>query len=414
MKHSRRYSFKQGLIGAFLLEILLVGCKGENKTSYTDSLIQIDILEPKSKVELTLQDLFDIEYVPLETTDESLTFGYVRAITDDFIIAKNANFRDGDIFFFDREGNFLQKINHKGNAPGEYVYTSHVFFDEKAEDLFVSCLATGKIYVYDVTGKFKHSFKFPENESGMVIYKPLYRFGEDTLIVCDNTVGRRENGGEVYLKTNSIFHLISDKDGSMVDEVTIPLNKRVSQMVYDPPHVAIVRNDELFPFKDGWLLVDPSSDTIYHYSSDKILKPFMARTPSVQAMSPEIFLFPGVITPRYCFVQAVKREYNEEDPYSKLSKADWVYDSEKKKTFEYVVYNQDFSDKRVVENLTFDILDLCVVNSDEIAFSERLEAADLVEAYQARKLKGQLKEIASKLTEESNPVIMLAKYKIAK
>lgn len=76
-----------------------------------------------------------------------------------------------------------------------------------------------------------------------------------------------------------------------------------------------------------------------------------------------------------------------------------------------MIYNHDFSNKRVVENLTFDILDLCVMNSDEIAFTERLEASDLVEAYHAGKLKGQLKEIASKLTEESNPVILLAKYK---
>lgn len=397
------------LIPAILLLAFLMGCGGNNLS--TEEIIAIDVTKHYPEKTFILQDLFDIEYVPLETTNESLTFGYVRAVTDDFIITKNANFRDGDIFFFDREGKLLRKINHKGNAPGEYVFTSHVFFDEKTEELFVSCLATSKIYVYDVTGKFKHSFKFPENESGAVVYKPFYRFGQDILIACDNTVGRRVNGREVHLKQNSIFHLISDKDGSIVDEISIPINKRVSQMVYDPPHVAIVRNDELFPYKDNWLLVDPSSDTIYHYSSDRMLKPFMVRTPSVHAMSPEIFLFPGVITHRYCFVQAVKREYNEEDPYGKLTKMDWVYDSEKKKTFEYVIYNHDFSNKRVVENLTFDILDLCVMNSDEIAFTERLEASDLVEAYHAGKLKGQLKEIASKLTEESNPVILLAKYK---
>ena len=52
-----------------------------------------------------------------------------------------------------------------------------------------------------------------------------------------------------------------------------------------------------------------------------------------------------------------------------------------------------------------------IVNNDGIAFMTRLDAADLVEAYKKGQLKGKLKEIAAKLDEESNAVIMLAKYK---
>ena len=48
---------------------------------------------------------------------------------------------------------------------------------------------------------------------------------------------------------------------------------------------------------------------------------------------------------------------------------------------------------------------------DEIAFVQRLEAPDLVEANENGELKGKLKEIASTLDEESNPVLMLARYK---
>jgi len=46
---------------------------------------------------------------------------------------------------------------------------------------------------------------------------------------------------------------------------------------------------------------------------------------------------------------------------------------------------------------------LCVQN--------QLKAHELVEAYEKGQLKGKLKEIAATLDEESNPVIMLAKYK---
>jgi hypothetical protein len=54
---------------------------------------------------------------------------------------------------------------------------------------------------------------------------------------------------------------------------------------------------------------------------------------------------------------------------------------------------------------------LKIINNDGIAFIKKLEANELVEAYRKGKLKGRLNEIAAGLNEESNPVIMVAKYK---
>lgn len=67
--------------------------------------------------------------------------------------------------------------------------------------------------------------------------------------------------------------------------------------------------------------------------------------------------------------------------------------------------------RRPLKNLTDAPFELTVINNDEIAFVEKIEAFELVEAYQKNKLKGKLKEIAAGLHEESNPVIMIAKYK---
>nr|WP_291528154.1 hypothetical protein [Bacteroides sp. UBA939] len=50
------------------------------------------------------------------------------------------------------------------------------------------------------------------------------------------------------------------------------------------------------------------------------------------------------------------------------------------------------------------------VNS-EIAVFQNLAAAQLVEVYENDGLKGKLKEVAAGLDEESNPVIMLVKYR---
>lgn len=141
------------------------------------------------------------------------------------------------------------------------------------------------------------------------------------------------------------------------------------------------------------------------------MEPFIVRTPSVQLMNPEVFIFPGVITNHYYFLQTVKKEYDATDPKSGLKKNNLVYDRQKKKIFEYIVYNDDYIYRRPLKNLTDAPFELTVINNDEIAFVEKIEAFELVEAYQKNKLKGKLKEIAAGLHEESNPVIMIAKYK---
>ncbi len=61
-------------------------------------------------------------------------------------------------------------------------------------------------------------------------------------------------------------------------------------------------------------------------------------------MSPEIFLFPGVITERYYFMQAVKAEYDFVADNG-FPRTDLMYDKEENAIFECVVYNDDYIDK---------------------------------------------------------------------
>lgn len=187
----------------------------------------------------------------------------------------------------------------------------------------------------------------------------------------------------------------------------------MSQVLFDEKGIGMVNNPCIVPYEDRWLLTEPSCDTVYTYSSAEGLKPFIVRTPSIQSMSPEIFLFPGVVTDRYCFMQTVKKELNLAmmDTYYRLMRTDLVYDRETKEVSEYVLYNDDFTKEVPIANLVDEIFDLTVFNNDEIAFTWRINTPELVEAYQEGHLKGKLKEIAAGMHEEDNPVIMVAKYK---
>ena len=145
-----------------------------------------------------------------------------------------------------------------------------------------------------------------------------------------------------------------------------------------------------------------SSDTIYNYSTDNILTPIIVRTPSIQTMNPEIYLFPTVITDRYYFMRTMKKEIDF-TTFKGFPGTDLMFDKQAKSIFEYVVFNNDFSPKREIS--------LGQKPNSTMATCLTLNAFDLVDALEKNELKGDLKEIAQELNEESNPIIMLVKHR---
>lgn len=108
---------RQSLIaaGMFLLTGGMVGC-GTSSTQEKEDLIVVDVSKDYPKKELILQDLFDVEYIPLETTDEFVTLGWLQAIGKDVMIIRNMFAADGDIFIYDRKGKAIRHINRKGQG----------------------------------------------------------------------------------------------------------------------------------------------------------------------------------------------------------------------------------------------------------------------------------------------------------
>jgi hypothetical protein len=346
----------------------------------------------------------------------------VQAIGKEIIIVRNTNQAGGgNIFIYDRSGKGLRKINRRGQSNEEYTFISGlILLDEDNGEMFVDCGALRKIMVYDLFGNFKRSFEYMDHtdESGrwQVYYGSIYSFDRDNLICEDkasghNFMGKTSEGLVIDVEPRNIFWIISKQDGSVTREIQIPFKKKIFKVVFAPEGVGGVSNTGLIPDRGGWILTETSSDTIYRYLPDHTMRPFIVRTPSIQSMDTKTFLYPGVLTDRYYFLQTVKLEYDGTDPGNNLLKTDLLYDREEKKIFKYIVYNDDFIDKRPLKNLVHDVLTLTVVNNEEVAFMEKIDAYELVEAYREGKLKGKLKEIAATLDEEDNPVIMLAKHK---
>ena len=391
-------------MSALLVALFLFGC-GDGKQKESDGLIRVDVSKSYPKKELILQDLLDIEYVPLETTDEMLTEGHIQYISDNYMIFKNLGRMAGEIFIFDRQGKAVRKINRLGQSGEEYLNILGVDYDEETDELFVNSHYLDKVFVYDSEGNYKRSFDYLDG----TLYDPIKILDEERLIAYDDYFEY-----DKVPEKRDCYLILSREDGRLLEKIHIPYEEKKSLIILRRDLNGKltgnwgIRNTLMPPYQDGWLLIEPSADTIYTYSASRGLMPLIVRTPPVNEMDPEVFLFPTIFTDRYVFMQVVERSFNfgvDKD----VPRTNLIYDKTEQTAYEGEVINRDFEGTPV--NLWFAHRVIMEFNDDEIAFATRLEAPDLVEALNDGKLRGPLKEIASRLDEEDNPVLMIAKYK---
>ena len=384
--------------------LILAGCGGGSKSGnigivvyeeYTpeiDTFFTVDVRANYPQKELILQDFMDVEYIALETRDGFYCQGSVMAVGKDYIVVRN-RVNDGDIYIFDINGKGLRKINRMGRGGEEYFIYFSVTLDEDNGELFVNDL--NRQLVYDLYGNFKRSI--PKNENNRFNF--IHNFDREYFICTWSSYADDKS-------TNQVLTIMSKQDGSIVEQFPIYFKEKKTtsitaigggQGASGPSQLPINR------YHDNWIFSALSSDTVFKFSQDYSMTPLIVRTPSIQSMNPEVFLYTGIITDNYYFMKTVKKEYNFQTN-SGFPSTHLMYDRKEKTIYEYTVYNDDFSTKSPVDMIQ-------VAMSNEIAFWQKLEADDLFDAYKVGHLKGKLKEIAAILKEEDNPVIMLVKHK---
>ena len=378
-----------------ILLLVMTGCGSDNAS--TDGFITVDVTKSSysPKKELVLQDFMDVEYIPLETNDEFINHGYVRAVGEKYIIVTNYR-NDGDIFVYNRKGKAIRKINRKGQGGEEYTYITNITLDEDNNEIFVNDHFVKKIYVYDLDGNFKRSFK-QKSDGGSRSYDDIFNYDKENLICYDE------------LNNEIPFLLVSKQDGNITKEIKVPFKEKkvfIQLLKYEGgirtagpgPYSRIT------PFKGNWILLEPSSDTIYTLMPDCSLRPFIAKTPPVHTLDPEFYLILKLVSDRYYFMESIKNVYDfrKEEGFPKTY---FVYDTQEKDFFSYIIYNGDYSYKRELYMVMF-----TPINAKGELWAT-IDAFDLCKDYKEGKLKGKLKDIAAKLGEDDNRVIMLVKPK---
>ena len=371
-----------------LLASMLLSCgggKGEaQKQKVSDGLWTFDVTKEYPTKEIYIQDIADVDYIPLETNDSILWRGReVLYLDDDYIVGAN---RNNGVYFHDGKGKALNMFNKMGQGPKEYSDMYKVQYDKKSDEIYINDMF--KYYVYDKEGNFKRSFQGIEDK----LYSRIEQFfilNEDELI--------QYNYNNHYTRVSRLTgeHLGDIKLG--VADSTTTLSFRKNNMIFNTIVSHFTKD------KEGYIITSFSADTTYLLTSNLQLKPIGVRIPPVSSQDVPVFLLPVKNTPRYYFMSTIKKEDSfPTKAYMMDKKTNQIYylkDYFKNKDYIGLKVHLDMFGPSVLANLPNNV---CV---------QSLNITKLCEAYEEGKLSGKLKDIAANLKEDDNPVLMIIKFR---
>ncbi len=353
----------------------------------------IDVTKSYPKKEIVLQDIADVEYIPLETRDDVLFKSTARIahISKNKIIIYDA--LRGNIFVFDGKGKILSKFNHSGQGAREYLRIRSVFYNPPTQELFV--LTRGKprdkFLLYDIQGKFKREIPLKAQES----MRSLTDFDTEKIIAYEkpNFLDIKKKK-EVRNKTP--MFLISKRTGKIdtIKEFYVP-NRQTDYIIKLDSHSMTVnqfKTNAITKLKNGFVLDNFFNDTVFVFNKNKHLTPILLKEPAFETMSETPFVLELLaVTPRYFFGRIMEHTIEQKNK----ERAKICIDRVNKSTVAYTLRNTDIND-----------------NEFKISpHSTMLKATELTDLLEDGKLKGKLKKIAENLKEDDNPVLMKVTFK---
>lgn len=178
---------------------------------------------PVKKV--SLHDIAEVEYVPLEATDHSLLTSDCPSfcLSDEYIVTRSM--RNGDIFFFNRSGKHIRTINRKGGGSEEYARIILLSVDFIAEECFVSD-GTDRLMVYSFSGDYKRCLSIPTESAYK--YTTLFDYDTEFLIGYNGSYDYDTQKGE----NKKPYCLINKQTGQQFS-IGFMVGKHISPRVHE-------------------------------------------------------------------------------------------------------------------------------------------------------------------------------------
>lgn len=409
-----------GYLAALAVLVIVAACSNSRKTSDTadtnaaDTLVAdiydenapvpfVDLDKEYPKKTIYIEDIADVRYVPLETNDSCLISYPDKIVMRDSLIIITDRQQD-EIFFFNADGKYLNKISHKGSGPMEYngIYQSCVDFDRKLVYILDLTSYPRKFKAYDFDGSYNYELPFTDLE---LSFKEMEMLDKDNIIFArststtnyrttldsipfriinvfsgevtpvDITVDRPGETGMTYITEDGRSRSTSFSLGSMYK-----VDNDIVLSDYTHPTVYIMHNGELRPLLERSLKQSPSRD--------------YGRLSSVMAH-----------TDRYFFIRRTETEIDRKNTNIEVTDArDYIYDRKTDTMVEIEdILSRDSGIRELVEMWGTNVPRNTVVRGMPIFVYKGLS--------EKSKLKGRLKELVDSLDDEANPILTIMKFK---
>lgn len=359
---------------------IFIGCSCTDKGK-KNHVIRIDVSKDYPEKEILLSEIADVRYVCMNEGDEYIYGGSPLYVSDNTFVF----YSKGSFLFFTKEGEPKSKFNHQGNGPGEYSYFSKVLYDEINDEFYV--LAEKKLMVYSSSGTHKRTLTLPLPDDRRVMSIALY--DETSLVLYDS-----DN-----------FLQISKADGSELERINIFSGEKIQLYLIKQNErgISVIANvqNTIVNYRDGLLLSDFSTDTVFYYNKEKELIPMLLKEPGIHTLEPVIYTNAFVEAGEYWFYRKIiVKEEN-----GKLPSVYLMQNKEDGSTYEQKIMMDEFKGKQV--RIAPEIL-----TSSSYCGVIELDLTELEEAYNRNLLSGKLKELVKKVDKENgNTIYALLMFK---
>ena len=367
----------------------------------TADLPVLDMKKEYPKKTIALQDIADVEYIVLESHEDGLVGHQDIIVTDSFIITQREM---EDIVFFKRDGSFSHYFSRKGGSGEEYSRFVDLCVDPLLREVYIHDWQRHKLQVYTYEGEYKRTLK---------VRAEGYTWGKIHCLSKDTRSLLMEDlmnvNGKVEKHTNPRpYYMISATDGE-VSRLPLTIKKRIGNSVsyYDKESDRFISiSTSISPISNinGRLIfADFALDTVYQYQ-DKHFVPIAKKENWMKEDGIPWLVAPDAVTEDFFMWTAIEKDYNK----TILPTRTFLQNRHTGKCIQVKLIDRNVTE----EGYTFHkpMTANCHILPDNTVL-QYYRSYELLELYEGGKLQGELKEIASKLSEEDNPIIMLAKFK---
>ena len=307
-----------------------------------------------------------------------------RVVTSNKIIFGESN---GDILVFSRDGSPFSRFNHRGGGAEEYSDVRGVIYNETAEEILVKS-STG-IMVYSLTGEFKRAIPLLDGAS---VYS-VASYSPELLLLYDLN--------NVYPAS---FSLISKSDGRVIGAINVPDGDKLSRVIEinDRQHGTVFIRPSfryIIRYKDGFLLNNFATDTLYFFSQNKELSPFLVRLPGLHSTNPIVILSGFVEAGNFQFIQIERLQL--ENPMMFLMR-----NRNTGSIYQQRIVFDDFRGKEIIISHSA----IATTQNSRLGLIS-LDLTELQDANDEGRLSGRLQEIVKNSYEFGNNVFMLLHFK---